>query len=269
MFFSRIWLINAILALCVVFLGLKAYGVWIQGDRAVEIPEMEKKPTPKTTKPSKTLYNIKILPESKYDVLMSRNLFRPERTEEIEEVEGQDEEKEKKLSVAEQKNIEQYLSNLTLYGLVITHDSAEALVSYPVSKSALQSKKSAIPKNRRRTIRRISTQENKWVKAGDTLGDFKVVDIKPDRVLLKAGNQSYDLLLYDKENLKKREPAKPKTGPNVVGVSSAPEAATINVKRETVPPAVKKVVPDKNLSKNAPSATQENLKKAIEKRQGR
>jgi hypothetical protein len=43
---------------------------------------------------------------------------------------------------------------------------------------------------------------------------------------LKAGDQSFDLLLYDKGKLKKRAAAKPKTGPNVVGVSVKPKAVS-------------------------------------------
>ena len=244
---SRIWLINAILALLVVFFGLKAHGVWIQGNKGGEIPEIaQKKPTRGVTKPSKELYDIKIPPESKFDVLMSRNLFSLERTEIISETEKQDE-KSKKLSTAEQKNIKQYFSNLILYGLVITNDSAEALVSYPGLKSALKSRKIAIPENRRRNIQRMTAKQTKWVKAGDTLGNFKVLSIKPDRVLLKVGDQSYDLLLYDKEKFKKRGPAKPKTGPNVVGVSVKPKAGpkvakvpakspVVNVRRQSTTP---------------------------------
>ena len=215
---SRIWLINAILVLLVAFFGLKAYGVWFQENKGLEIPEVLQKPVQGDTKPSVSLYEKKIPPESEYDALMSLNLFSPERNEVTLETEKQDEES-RKLSVLEQKNVQQYFSNLTLYGLVITNDSAEALVSYPVSKSSLQSKKKLVPKIRKRNIPRISAKESKWIKTGDTLGDFKVMAIKPDRVLLKAGDQSYDLLLYDKENLKKRGPAKPKTGPNVVGVN--------------------------------------------------
>jgi len=163
---------------------------------------------------------------------MSLNLFSPQRTEIIPEEINTDNES-KKLSAVEQKNIKQYFSNLTLYGLVITNDSAEALVSYPVEKPVLNSRKTAIPRNTRRNIKRLTVKQTQWVKAGDTLGDFKVVSIEPDRVLLKAGEQSYDLLLYDKEKLKKRGPVKPKTGPNVVGFSVKPEAG-LGVTKEPV-----------------------------------
>ena len=263
--FSRIWLFNGILALFVVFFGLKAYGVWIEGSKGDDIPEIGRKNPLGVTNPPKALYDIKIPPESKYDVLMTLNLFTPERTEIIPETKKQDE-KSKKLSAVEQKNIKQYFSSLTLYGLVITDDSAEALVSYSVLASGLKGRKTATPKNRRGNVQRMKVKQTKWVKAGDTLGDFKVVSIKPDRVLLKAGEQSYDLLLNDKEKPKKRVPAKPKTSPNVVGVSVAPKLAK---GKGTIPPTDKKGLAIKALSGIAPPPTQKNLKNAIEKKQVR
>jgi hypothetical protein len=263
---SRIWLINVILGLFVVFFGLKAYGVWIhQGNKGYETPGMAQQPTQGITKPLRELYEIKIPPESEYDVLVALNLFSPERTEIIPEIKKQDE-RSKKLSVAEQKNITQYFTQLTLYGLVITNDTAEALVSYPVKKPALKKRRTSIRDKTKRKVNSLRVKQTKWIKAGDKLGDFTVVSIEHDRVFLKAGDQSYDLLLYDKEKIKKRRPAKPKMGPNVVGVSDAPKTATVKGKKETIPSGVKKGVTDKAPSSTIPAATQENLKKAIEKK---
>ena len=222
---SRIWLVNAVLALFVIFFGFKAYGVWVQGNNRSHIPDMAPKPVQEAPKPAGAPHKREIPPESNYDVLITLNLFTAERTEIIPEAAKPDE-KSKKLSATDKKNIQQYFKSLTLYGLVITNDLAEALVSHPVRKPVLKSGKAVIPKNRKRNIKRLTVKQTKWVKAGDTLGDFKVVSIKPDRVLLKAGDQSYDLLLYDKDNLKKRAAPKPKTGPTVVGVSVKPKTGS-------------------------------------------
>ncbi len=221
--FTKMWLINAFMAFFVVFFGFKAYGVWIQGSKGFGLPEMVQKPAQGIPKPEGVLHKRKIPPESRYEVLMSLNLFSPQRTEIIPGKANLDK-ASKKLSAVEEKNIKQYFSKLTLYGLVITDDFAEALVSYPVEKPVFNGRRTAIPRNTRRNIKQMTVKQTQWVKAGDTLGDFKVVSIEPDRVLLKAGEQSYDLLLYDKEKLKKRGPAKPKMGPNVVGFSVKPEA---------------------------------------------
>ena len=252
---SRIWLANAILALLVVFLGLKAYGVWIQGTRGQEIPQMAQGSTREITEPSRDLNAIKVPPESGYDELATLNLFASERAEIIPEMKKQDE-KPTKLSAAEQKDITQYFSKLVLYGLVITNDSAEALVSCPVKKPVL--KRGTNPnRNNLRSNKQVPTvkqtrnnlrsnkqipavKQTKWIKAGDKLGDFTVVSIDPDRVFLKAGDQSYDLLLYDKEKVKKRGPARPKTGPTVVGADVRPSVPKVKGKKVDIPLRLKK-----------------------------
>ncbi len=236
---SRIWLINAILVLSVVFFGLKAYGVWFQENKGFEIPEMVQKPVQRVTKPLGALDERKIPPESEYNAMVVLNLFSPERTEIIPD-ETKPDEKAKQLSTVEQKNIQQNLSKLTLYGLVITDDSAEALVSDLIIKPVFKRGTKLISRNTRLRKKSPTVKRTRWVKAGDTLGGFEVVAIKPDRVLLKAGGQPYALLLYDKEKMKSRGPAKPKRGPTVVGL---PVKATIpNVKKEnmTMPSTVKK-----------------------------
>ena len=183
---TKIWLINALMAFFVVFFGFKAYGVWVQGNKGFDIPEMTQKPARGIPKSQGALHERKIPPESRYEVLMSLNLFAPQRTEIIPEKAKPDKES-KKLSATEQKNMKQYFSNLTLYGLVITNDLAEALVSHPVRKPVLKGGKAVIPKNRRRIIKRLTVKQTKWVKAGDTLGDFEVVSIKPRQGSVKGG----------------------------------------------------------------------------------
>jgi hypothetical protein len=41
---SKIWLVNAVLALFVAFFGLKAYEVWFQENMEMKLPEMTQKP---------------------------------------------------------------------------------------------------------------------------------------------------------------------------------------------------------------------------------
>ena len=239
---TKIWLINALLTFFVVFFGFKAYGVWVEGNNGFEIPEIIRKSSQKHPKILEPLHKRKVSPESKYEVLMRLNLFTPERTEIIPEA-SKTTDASVKRSASDQKKVKQYFDNVTLYGLVITNDSAEALVSYPVEKPAREKTRTVMLNSRRRNRKGVMAKQTEWVKAGDTLGDFKVVSIEPDRVLLKAGDQSYDLLLYDEEQPKKRAPAKPKTGPNVVGVSVNPKdgskATGMTRKAKTVPQAGK------------------------------
>jgi hypothetical protein len=236
---SRIWLTNAILVLLVVFFGLKAYGVWFQENKGLEIPERVQKPVQGVTKPLETFDERKIPPESEYNALMSLNLFSSERTEIITD-ETEPDKKIKQLSEVEKKNIQLSLKKITLYGLFITDDSAEALVSHQTTKPVLRRGTKLISKKTRLSKKNLTVKQTIWIKVGDTLGDFEVVAIKPDRVLLKAGSQFHDLLLYDKENIKSRRPAKPKTGPTVVGVSVKPPVTNVKRKNPTIPSTVKK-----------------------------
>ncbi|MBW2708402.1 MAG: hypothetical protein JRD04_03810 [Deltaproteobacteria bacterium] len=116
---------------------------------------MAKKPAQRVTAPVGALDEIKIPPESEYDALMALNLFSPERTE---IVPG---EKTKQLSAGEKKNIQLNLKKLILHGLVITDDSAEALVSHLVAKPVL--KRGAI-RNARLIKQRPTVKRAKWVK---------------------------------------------------------------------------------------------------------
>ncbi len=267
---SKVWLINVVLVILMAFFGLKAYGVWFQENKGTEIPEMAKKPAQRITK--SLVYERKIPPESEYDALMVLNLFSPKRTE-IMPDEAKPDEKVEKLSSVEQKKIQEKFSKLTLYGLVITNDFAEALVSYLAIKPVLNSEpKPVFKRGRARAARNknITVKQTKWVKVGDTLGDFKVMAIKPDRVLLKGGDQSYDLLLYDKDHIKNRGPAKPRIGPTVVGVSVNPPFTNVEGKKPTIPLTVKKVTTAAKVGIGAaPPATRKTVKTDIKKKNAR
>ena len=257
---SRIWFVNVILAVLVVFLGLKAYGVWSREN--CEIPEMVERPVARVVKPLRTLDERKVPPESEYDALMTLNLFSPERTEVLPDETAPDE-KSKTLSSVDQKNIEQNFSKFTLYGMVITDNSAEALVSCPTTPPVF--------KRGTRRKRAPVVKQTKWVKAGDALDNFKVVAIKPDRVLLEAGGQSYDLLLYGNEQVKNRGSAKPKPGPTVVGAAVNAPVPNVSVKKIAKPPTASQATeaPEATVPSRGgrPPAIQENIKRDLKKRQ--
>ena len=242
---SRTWLINAILALFVAFLGLKAYGVWFQENKGMEIPKMTRSPIPRVAKPLGVLDNIKIPPEPEYSALMSLNLFSPERTEVLPD-ETKPNEGKKAISTAQQKNLEQFLKKITLYGMVITEDSAEALVSDIAIKSTVRRGKTLNHK-------KLAVKQTKWVKVGDTLGEFQVAEIKPDGILLKAGSMTFDLLLYDEKRIKNRAPAQPKAGPTVVGIAGEKLVVKGKTEKGTLPAPLKKRTEAAQASPSIPS----------------
>jgi hypothetical protein len=232
---SRIWLVNAILALFVAFFFVKAYEVWFEENKGMEVPEMVQTPTPRVPNALVALDRIKIPDESEYGVLMSQNLFSPERTEILPEEANPAEGKET-ISAAQQKNLEQFLKKITLYGMVITESSAEALISDVVVEPAVK-------KGRSLRRNRIKLKKTKWVKVGDALGEFQIADINPEGILLKAGAVTFDLRLYDAERIKKRVPVKPREGPTVVGTEGPTVVGTAGAKPEVAGDTEKGALP--------------------------
>jgi len=185
--FSRIWFINIFLAVFVVFFGVKAYGVWSEGEKTGLQTGIDDKPE---VRPMKRALKRGMLPESTYEIVVDKNLFSPERAEYIPE------EPEPGSTVASLKISGK---KVVLYGVVLKGSFKKALISNSdfkgIGKKAL------------------------WVKVGDTVGDLKVADIMKDKVLLSGGAKDYEILLYDKQKPKRQATIAKKTGPVVVGVT--------------------------------------------------
>ena len=105
----------------------------------------------------------------------------------------------------------------------------------------------------------------KWVKQGDQIGKFKVVEIKNDSILLTAEGMDFSVFLYEKRGQKGVAPSKKETGPVVVSVGPS---ATKNVPApapvKTAPPIqadlmknIQKALKPKN-NVPAPNATTKN-----------
>jgi len=254
---SKIWVINIFLTLLVAFLGMMTYEVWFEQDGVVKTDKTLKLP-PKTHKtPNKIFDEKRVLPESDYGVVVNMNLFSSKRTEERLEKKTPAEEKQT-FTVGQVKELNQQLAKMILYGLIITDDSARALVTDVAFKNIYK---------RGRTTRQLNVVKLKWVETGDSLGGFKVAKIKNDRVLLTADKKTYELLLYDKKKSKSRRPAKPKSGPTVVGVSVKPQVPAANERIAIVPPTSKKGTAAKTPFGTTPPPTRKNLIKAVEKKQ--
>jgi len=193
---SRIWLINTCLALLVTFFGVKAYGIWFGGDKPG--PEMQAVEDRRTLPQKRSFSRVikkRVPPESTYSVVMSKNLFSKQR-QELNPAEKDRKGKDGAGSSLEEKDLQACLGRITLYGVVITDDHKTALVVYNEKKGT--SSKARHPQNK------TDAKTTKWLKEGDTLESFKVAGILEDKLLLMAGGNSYDLLLYDKDRPKSR-----------------------------------------------------------------
>lgn len=221
------------MALCVALFGLKAYEVWSEGESPVlKTGNAESRQVQTGKKPVQGITERKVPPESNYEVVMGKNLFSPKRIETKPETGKQDVKGEGGESPT-QKEMEVVLKGIMLFGVVIADDYTAALVT-DIGDMPTANKRGRRPK------RMVATNKMKWVKVGDTLGDFKVAEITNDRVLLKAGSDKYDLLLYDKDKPKIRVPIKPSSKPVVVSAagkkpgttSKTPEKGALSTKEQ-------------------------------------
>jgi Type II secretion system protein C len=64
-------------------------------------------------------------------------------------------------------------------------------------------------------------RETKSVRIGDMVGEYKLSKILPDRILLEAGEDSFEVLLYDPRSPKKRVEVKTATRPAAITSSVA------------------------------------------------
>ena len=238
---SKIWLINLVLAVVVMFFGLKAYEV-LSGEKTRSSQTGSLKSPPPW--PEKKVEKKSVLPESDYEVIVSSNLFSASRSE------GKPQEQSKEQPAVDRKADGQPLKilqwsykNTNLYGVIIVDDHREAFIG-------------EVPAG---TGTGVGEQGVKRAQVGDTVGRFKVKEIKEKSVLLTAGGYEWRVALFDKDKPKKRAAIKKEAGPIVVvggskmnsllteakAVEKRPPPTPAVSKKETLPKAQdkKKTIP--------------------------
>ena len=183
--FSRIFLANVVLAAIVVFLGVKTYGVWV---RATE-PAGEVAPVRQAAPERRAYIPKRMPPAAEFQSVSERNLFSPERKPPVQpEPESESEPEITELAIPGKK--------ISVHGIVITDGRARALVSNPKPKAG--------------------ERPDVWVQEGDDLADFRVAEIKTDRLILSEGAKRYEVLLYDTDSSKQAKRAERGAEPTVV-----------------------------------------------------
>lgn len=230
--FSRIWLINLFLAIFTIFFGIKTFGIWSERER---IPS-ETRPVRKSLPLSeKNVVINNMPPESDYEIVVSNNPFMPDRG--ISEQDKKQPEKKAKPKIDKKllMRLNAALRRTVVYGVIIAGDYKKALVASAETRPRSRRKSQRSPAPRRRA---------RWVKVGDSLGEFTVDDIRDGSVLLAAAGNQYQVFLYDKEKPKRRVPVKSKENPTVVSLGSKtaiiPEVAKATPKKEMPKPKVSK-----------------------------
>jgi hypothetical protein len=206
--FSKIWLINISLAVFVVFFGIMGFDVWLKGDET--IPEIQTAKSPEKPLPGKGIMERTMPPESAYGIVAEKNLFSSNRSESIPE-----KQKPGPLKISEKM--------IFLYGVVSTGDRKKALISNPEPGSEAGKGPAA---------------KDKWVKVGDTIGNFSVAEIRKDRIILTQGANTHEILLYDKNKpARQTAVAQKSAAPTVVATGSTATVPAAAAKPGTEPPA--------------------------------
>jgi hypothetical protein len=209
--FSKLWFINIVLVVGVVFFAVKTFDVWFQGQK--EYPE-QISTVRQEVQPEKQFAKPNLPPESAYRTVADKNLFSEDRTEYLPPT--PDSELDSTLdNETEIKPFDGFGKNVTLYGVLIWDDIKKALITNPDRKSG--------------------DPQDIWVKKGDTLLEIKrgggvaalkVDEILNDRILVRDESSKYEILLYDKEKAKKREMIKMDEAPEVISPQDATRAAS-------------------------------------------
>ncbi|RZB38048.1 MAG: hypothetical protein SRB2_00394 [Desulfobacteraceae bacterium Eth-SRB2] len=189
--FSKIGIINILLAFVFTFFVIKTYGVWKTGKNIISVNQVIEKAKPQS---EKRVDQRRLLPDSYYKSVVERCLFSPDRAEFIPEV------LESEPEVAPEKIPGR---KIILYGVVMMKDYATALVSNPEIKPG--------------------DKPELWIRSGDRLGIFKVASIQKESILLTDGTKEYKILLYDQSIPKQRSIVVKTAKPVVVTTPSKPK----------------------------------------------
>ncbi len=214
----RIWLINVILALCVVAAGSSAYSVWVQEDPFRQIDPSKESPmvAAETRRTNKRV----TLRESAYRIIAERTLFSPDRAEYLPEESD---------SVIKVEQPVLSGRKVNLYGVIIMDSDRKALIDDPNPK------------------RKPKEPPRKWVRVGEMFGNVRVVAIESESVSLAEGTKIYEIPLYTKKGASPSsiDPARsrPTSSPTVVsteakGKSPVRENVSSGAEKRKVPPKV-------------------------------
>lgn len=196
--FSKFWFVNLALALVLVWLGIKTFHLWSEKEETI----LEKRVSghgqerPARRPPGKIPGS-----EPDYEVIVNKDLFSPSR----EAYKGKDAPGSEGPARKEDKRVDAALKQMSLFGVVIVDERKRALIQEPGQPHPAVKGRPQEPGKRQ-----------KWVEINESVGEFRVTDIRRDSVTLTVGGADYELLLYDREKPKIRELVRKEAGPLVV-----------------------------------------------------
>ncbi len=213
----RFWLINLLLVFILALLSTKVYEVWTRPSTGGLEP-IASKPKPAPSSPQLSVSGKKeTAPAKGFQSISEKNLFSPER-------------KEFPILATPGGGKGTGRPTVVLYGVTLGDDYQFALITNPA----------------RRPER--GDRETMSVKVGDKVGEYQVAKISADRITLESDVDSFDVLLYDPSQPKKRAtPATPPPpaaarptptpAPTTRTPTTPPRPVTPGVSQPTLPPA--------------------------------
>ena len=197
MIFSRIWLINGLLAIALIVSALNIWDIWS------ETPEFFSRANSdsveKQARPEKKIAQKRLNGEARYADIVDKNLFSPDRAPAPPETVAAEPEVEE---VAEVKISGE---RVTLYGVIVLDNYKKALTNDPSDRAV----------------------DFRWISEGDKIGNLAVRGISEDNILLSDDEKSYRILLYDPEKIRKsgKQPEKA-VAPKIVNIEGTKTQVT-------------------------------------------
>ena len=216
----------------VVLAGFEAYRAWWGAERIIPIISPAKE-TPSSVEIK--IYKKKDIPAEEYETVAKNNLFAEDRAESKPAEPSKEPDAKPQADQKMMDFIEREVEKIALYGVLISESEKKALVSNLEMKAPTVKNRTPFgPSFLKRVVKNekpavlapvSSGDKLKWVKQGDQIGKFKVVDIKNDSILLTAEGMEFSVFLYEKRGQKSAAPLKKETGPVVVNVGSGANTA--------------------------------------------
>ncbi len=194
---SKIWLMNVVLAVCIVIMGMNAWQVWTGELPVQSIPAKTESPAEDSGQKNAEKQR---LPEIEYRVIAEKNLFDPARKEAQPE--------EGAAAAPGEKNADASRQNIALHGVILKKDYQKALIRTADTGSG----------------------KDRWVTVGEPVGTMTVSAIEKNRIVLTEGGEIREISLHEgknrgpgSQNLAKND------APSIINISaSAEEAPNVN-----------------------------------------
>ena len=204
---QRYGVLCSLLFFIVLILGYENYSTWSPPGP----PGAKREPARKVEGKAETSSGVttpkETTPGEAFNVIAEKNIFNPERKEFSSTAAGM---------LAGMAAKPATRPQITLYGVVMAGEYQCATIVNPG-----------------RTLRK-GERETKTIRVGESVGDYKLAKILPDRIVMEGGEDSFEVFLYDPRSPKRRLDVRTPTAPATV-TSTSPSASSPGTAQPTPP----------------------------------